>query len=142
MATNKKVKTYSSFLNNQIDFTLLIVLLILLALGLTMVLSASSPKSLSDYGTSYHFFIRQLIFALMGLGAMMIISKIDYRFYQKFYKLAWIVSVVLLVLVLLIGKEVNEATRWIYITESLSFQPSEIVKFLMIIFYCFYTFYQ
>ena len=135
MATKKKVKTYSSFLNNQIDFTLLIVLLILLALGLTMVLSASSPKSLSDYGTSYHFFIRQLIFALMGLGAMMIISKIDYRFYQKFYKLAWIVSVVLLVLVLLIGKEVNEATRWIYITESLSFQPSEIVKFLMIIFY-------
>lgn len=135
MATKKKVKTYSSFLNNSIDFTLLIVLLILLALGLTMVLSASSPKSLSDYGTSYHFFIRQLIFALAGLGLMMIISKIDYRFYQKFYKIAWILSVVLLVLVLLIGKEVNESKRWIEITSSLSFQPSEIVKFLMIVFY-------
>ena len=109
MATKKKVKTYSSFLNNSIDFTLLIVLLILLALGLTMVLSASSPKSLSDYGTSYHFFIRQLIFALAGIGLMMIISKIDYRFYQKFYKIAWIFSVILLVLVLLIGKEVNES---------------------------------
>lgn len=135
MAKNKKVKTYSSFLNNSIDFTVLIVVLILLAIGLTMVLSASSPKSLSDYGTSYHFFIRQLIFALLGLGAMMIISKIDYRFYQKFYKLAWMVSIVLLVLVLLIGTEVNNATRWIKITESLSFQPSEIVKFLMIVFY-------
>lgn len=135
MATKKKVKTYSSFLNNSIDFTLLIVLLILLALGLTMVLSASSPKSLSDYGTSYHFFIRQLIFALAGLGLMMMISKIDYRFYQKFYKIAWILSVVLLVLVLLIGKEVNESKRWIEITSSLSFQPSEIVKFLMIVFY-------
>ena len=135
MATKKKVKTYSSFLNNSIDFTLLIVLLILLALGLTMVLSASSPKSLSDYGTSYHFFIRQLIFALAGLGLMMIISKIDYRFYQKFYKIAWIFSVILLVLVLLIGKEVNESKRWIEITSSLSFQPSEIVKFLMIVFY-------
>ena len=135
MAKKKKVKTYSSFLNNSIDFSLLLVLLILLAIGLTMVLSASSPKSLSDYGTSYHFFIRQLIFALLGLGAMMVISKIDYRFYQKFYKLAWIVSVVLLVLVLLIGTEVNDATRWIKITESFSFQPSEIVKFLMIIFY-------
>jgi len=131
----KKVKTYSSFLNNSIDFTLLIVLLILLSLGLIMVLSASSPKSLSDYGTSYHFFIRQLIFAILGLFAMMVISKIDYRFYQKFYKIAWIVSVILLVLVLLIGTEVNDATRWINITESLSFQPSEIVKFLMIIFY-------
>ena len=135
MANKKKVKTYSSFLNNSIDFTLLIVLLILLALGLTMVLSASSPKSLSDYGTSYHFFIRQLIFALLGLGAMMIISKIDYRFYQKFYKLCWIISVVLLVLVLLIGTEVNNATRWIKITNSFSFQPSEVVKFLMIVFY-------
>ena len=135
MAKSKKVKTYSSFLNNSIDFTLLIVLLILLALGLTMVLSASSPKSLSDYGTSYHFFIRQLIFALVGLGLMLVISKIDYRFYQKFYKIAWIASVILLVLVLLIGTEVNEATRWIKITESLSFQPSEIVKFLMIVFY-------
>ena len=100
-----------------------------------MVLSASSPKSLSDYGTSYHFFLRQLIFAIAGLFAMMIISKIDYRFYQKFYKIAWIVSVILLVLVLLIGRTVNDAKRWIYITESLSFQPSEIVKFLMIIFY-------
>lgn len=100
-----------------------------------MVLSASSPKSLSDYGTSYHFFIRQLIFALLGLALMMIISKIDYRFYQKFYKFAWLLSVVLLVLVLVIGTEVNESTRWIKITESLSFQPSEVVKFLMIIFY-------
>ncbi len=135
MANKKKVKTYSSFLNNSIDFTLLIVILILLSLGLIMVLSASSPKSLSDYGTSYHFFIRQLIFALLGIFAMMVISKIDYRFYQKFYKLAWLVSVVLLVLVLLIGTEVNEAKRWINITESFSFQPSEIVKFLMIIFY-------
>ena len=135
MAKSKKLKTYSSFLNNSIDFTLLIVLLILLALGLTMVLSASSPKSLSDYGTSYHFFIRQLIFALLGLGAMMIISKIDYRFYQKFYKFAWILSIILLVLVLLVGTEVNEATRWIQIGSSFSFQPSEVVKFLMIIFY-------
>lgn len=135
MANKKKVKTYSSFLNNSIDFTLLIVLLILLSVGLIMVLSASSPKSLSDYDTSYHFFIRQLIFALLGLLAMAIISKIDYRFYQKFYKLAWIISVVLLALVLLIGTEANEATRWIKITESLSFQPSEIVKFLMIVFY-------
>ena len=74
MANKKKVKTYSSFLNNSIDFTLLIVLLILLSVGLIMVLSASSPKSLSDYDTSYHFFIRQLIFALLGLLAMAIIS--------------------------------------------------------------------
>ena len=66
---------------------------------------------------------------------MMFISKIDYRFYQKFYKHAWVVSFILLVLVLVAGREVNGATRWIYVTDTLSFQPSEIVKILMIIFY-------
>lgn len=66
---------------------------------------------------------------------MMFISKIDYRFYQKFYKHAWVVSFVLLVLVLVAGREVNGATRWIYVTDTLSFQPSELVKILMIIFY-------
>ena len=66
---------------------------------------------------------------------MMFISKIDYRFYQKFYKHAWVVSFILLVLVLVAGREVNGATRWIYVTDTLSFQPSELVKILMIIFY-------
>jgi cell division protein FtsW len=135
MVNKKKTKSYSSFLNNPIDFTLLIVVLVLLSLGLTMVLSASTPKSLSEYGTSYQFFVKQLIFAILGIIAMLIISKIDYRFYQKFYKVAWLVSIILLALVLVIGKEVNEAKRWIGITETLSFQPSEIVKFLMIVFY-------
>lgn len=135
MAQNKKTKSYSGFFNNPMDFTMLIVVLILLSLGLTMVLSASTPKSLSEYGTSYQYFVKQLIFAILGIIAMLIISKIDYRFYQKFYKIAWIVSVILLALVLVIGKEVNEAKRWIGITETLSFQPSEVVKFLMIVFY-------
>lgn len=135
MAENKKTKSYSGFFNNPMDFTMLIVVLILLSLGLTMVLSASTPKSLSEYGTSYQYFVKQLIFAILGIIAMLIISKIDYRFYQKFYKIAWIVSVILLALVLIIGKEVNEAKRWIGITETLSFQPSEVVKFLMIVFY-------
>ena len=66
---------------------------------------------------------------------MLFISKIDYRFYKKFYKYAWMVSLLLLGLVLVAGKTINGAKRWIYVTETLSFQPSELVKFLMIIFY-------
>ena len=66
---------------------------------------------------------------------MMFISKIDYRFYQKFYKHAWVIAFILLILVLVAGREVNGATRWIYVTDTLSFQPSELVKILMIIFY-------
>ena len=131
----KKVKKFSSFLNNPIDYTLVITILLLLSIGLIMVLSASSPSALSESGDSYKYFNKQLLFAVLGIVAMCVISKIDYRFYQKFYKQSWWISLILLILVMLVGKTVNEAKRWIYITDTLSFQPSEIVKFLMIIFY-------
>lgn len=135
MSKKKKAKNFSRFLNNPVDYTLVITILLLLAIGLVMVLSASSPTALSESGNSYKYFAKQLLFAGIGIVAMCMISKIDYRFYQKFYKHAWWISLILLVLVLAIGKEVNEAKRWIYVTESLSFQPSELVKFLMIVFY-------
>lgn len=131
----KKNKKFSSFLDNPIDYTLLITVLLLLTLGLIMVLSASSPKSLSESGKSYKYFIKQAAFAGLGLGAMGFISKIDYRFYKKFYKIAYIIAIVLLAAVLVVGKEVNGAKRWIGITESLSFQPSELVKFCMIVYF-------
>ena len=131
----RKERSFSSFLNNPIDFTLLITILLLLCIGLIMVLSASSPSALAESGNSYSYFSKQLIFAVLGIIAMLMISKIDYRFYQKFYKHAWWIALILLALVLAVGKEVNGAKRWIYVTETLSIQPSEIVKILMIIFY-------
>ena len=131
----KKERNFSSFLNNSIDFALLASVLLLLALGLVMVLSASSPSALSESGNSYQYFSKQALFAILGLFAMGIISKIDYRFYQRFMKFSYILALLLLVAVLLVGKNLNGAKRWIYITETLSVQPSEIVKFLMIIFY-------
>ncbi len=112
MAKKKKEKSFSSFLNNPIDFTLVITILLLLTIGLVMVLSASSPSALSDYGNSYTYFSKQLLFAILGLIAMAIISKIDYRFYQKFYKHAWWLSFILLLLaVKFMGKEVNGSKK-------------------------------
>ena len=130
--SNKRVKRFSK---NPVDYTLVITILLLLSTGLVMVLSASSPTALSESGNSYKYFMKQLMFAGAGLVFMIVISKFDYRIYQKFYKQAWWLSLILLILVIAIGKEVNEAKRWIYVTESLSFQPSEVVKFLMIVFY-------
>ena len=135
MAKKKKESSFSSFVNNPIDFTLLITILLLLSIGLIMVLSASSPSALAESGNSYAFFSKQLIFAILGIVAMLCISKIDYRFYQKFYKHAWWIALILLALVLVAGRTINGAKRWLYITETLSFQPSEAVKLLMIIFY-------
>ena len=131
----KTKKSFSSFLNNSIDYTLLITVFLLLSLGLIMVLSASSPTALSEGSNSYAYFIRQLIFAVLGLFAMFAISKIDYRFYKRVYKLGYLIAIALLLAVLVIGRTVNGAKRWIVLSGALSFQPSEIVKLLMIIFY-------
>ena len=135
LLAKKKSKKFSSFLENPIDYTLLITVLLLLTLGLIMVLSASSPTSLSESGKSYKYFVKQAVFAALGLVAMGFISKIDYRFYKKFYKWAYIIAFILLALVLIMGKSINGAKRWIYVTDTLSFQPSELVKFCMIVFY-------
>ena len=135
MAKKKnKMAGFSKFLNNSVDFTLVITVLLLLSLGLVMVLSASSPTALQKYDKSYYFFIRQLIFAVLGLFGMYFVSKIDYRIYQKFYKHAWVFSAILLILVLVIGTDSHGAKRWIDLGFT-TFQPSELVKFLMIIFY-------
>ncbi len=135
MAKKKKnVKGFSSFLNNPVDFTLVITVLLLLSLGLVMLLSASSPTSLEKYGNGYYYFTRQLIFAVLGLIGMYFASKFDYRIFQRFYKHAWWLSVVLLALVLLIGEESKGAKRWIDLGFT-TIQPSEIVKFLIIVFY-------
>ena len=72
----KKVKKFSSFLNNPIDYTLVITILLLLSIGLIMVLSASSPSALSESGDSYKYFNKQLLFAVLGIVAMCVISKI------------------------------------------------------------------
>ena len=134
MAKKNKVNGFSSFLNNPVDFTLVITVLLLLSIGLVMLLSASSPTSLQEYDNSYKYFLRQLVFAVLGLIAMYFISRIDYRIYQKFYKLAWLLSIISLVLVLVIGTDSHGAKRWIDLGFT-TVQPSEFVKFFMIIFY-------
>ena len=68
----KKVRKVSNFANKQFDFILLITVMILLALGLIMVLSASSPSSLSETGDdSYVYFRKQSGSALLGIAAML-----------------------------------------------------------------------
>lgn len=129
---SKGKTTYRSF-----DFILFITVLVLLALGITMVLSASSPSSLATTGSSYTYVIKQLISAIIGIIAMIILSKIDYKIYSKFYKIAYFgaIGVLLLVLVPGLGRTVNGARRWINLPIVSSFQPSELTKIGLIVFY-------
>ncbi len=135
----KKVKRVSNFVNNQFDFTLCITVLVLLAMGIIMVLSASAPSSLSTTGNSYTYVKKQFAFAIVGLVLMFIISKIDYRFYKKYYWIIYHASWIVLLLVIVpgLGHSVKGATRWVDL-KFIQFQPSELTKIGLIIFYAGY----
>lgn len=118
----------------SIDFILLVDVLIMLALGLVMVMSASSPTSLSETGKSYNYVKTQAVSAVLGLVGMFIVSKIHYKTYKKFYKIIYVGIIILLLAVIISGREASGARRWVDL-KFISFQPSEIAKIGLIIFY-------
>lgn len=126
----KKVRRIKS-----IDFTFLIVVLMLLAYGLIMVFSASSASAHYLYNDAFYFIKRQFLWALVGLVAMFVTSRINYKLYYKFAVPILLIAVVLLILVKIpgIGQVRNGARRWLGFGP-LTFQPSEIAKYALIIF--------
>ncbi len=135
----KRVKKVSNFVNNQFDFVLCITVLVLLAMGIIMILSASAPSALSTTGNSYTYVKKQFAFAIVGIVVMFIISKIDYRFYKKYYWPIYFASWLILLLVLVpgLGVSVKGATRWVNLGFT-QFQPSELTKIGLIVFYAGY----
>lgn len=119
---------------DTVDYPFLILVLLLLAVGLTMLYSASSAQSQYDtgYAISTRYLQKQGVCAIVGLGAMYAFSRIPVGLWHR---LAWPMygaSIVLLLLVLAAGQEVNGARRWITIA-GIQFQPSEVAKFTMIV---------
>ena len=119
---------------DTVDIPFLILVLLLLAVGLAMLYSASSAQSMYDtrYQSSTRYLGKQAICAAMGLGCMALFSRIPA---EVWFRLAWPlygVSIVLLLLVLVAGQSVNGARRWISIA-GIQFQPSELAKFTMIL---------
>ncbi|MBQ6553119.1 MAG: putative lipid II flippase FtsW [Clostridia bacterium] len=114
-----------------LDLTFLVLVVLVLISGLVMLFSASYAAGLADEGDSMYYIKRQLIAALLGVGAMLVTSRLDYRIYRKLSWVAAAVSVLLLILVFPMGVTVNGARRWLYL--GLRFQPSEIAKIGMIL---------
>lgn len=125
---------------NRLDSAFLILILVLLAYGLIMVFSASYANSIQRYnGNSLYFISRQAIFVVVGIIAMYVISFIDYHIYRRFVFPIFIFAVALLVLVLVIGVERGGATRWIRIPGVTEFQPSEVMKFALVVMFAHLT---
>lgn len=124
--TNDKTK------RRGMDIAFLSLVILLLTIGVTMVLSASFARAYFDPGNvtggnAAYYFIRQLIFAVLGIAAMIFCSRLPVGFYKRFSVPLLIAAIVLLLLVPLIGVEANGAKRWIGVG-SLTLQPSEIAK--------------
>lgn len=122
----KKKKKAARIVAGEIDYTFLFIVILVLAAGLVVLLSASAPKASEMYeGDSYHFFTRQFGFACGGVVAMWIISRVNYKRYIRYIPLFTAVSIALLILVAIpgIGTERNGARRWLF-----GMQPSEFVK--------------
>ena len=110
------------------DSSLFAVTIALLGGGLVMVWSASSGLAQERYGNAYHFLIRQVVWACVGLVGMVAAMRMDYR---KLRHPAVVYSAVMGTMLLLIAAlflpAVNDTHRWIRMG-SLSLQPAEVAK--------------
>ncbi len=129
---NRRLKRLQA--GESVDVPFLIILMVLLILGLTMLYSASYAQSQYDtgYTVSTRYLQKQGLCAVIGLVAMVVLSRIPASFWLRMAWPLYGISIVLLLSVLLFGESVNGARRWINIA-GLQFQPSEIAKFTMIV---------
>ena len=116
----------------SIDMPLLVITLTLLLFGLIMLYSASYVVGIYRMGDSMHYIKNQLVFAAAGVAVMFIAAKIDYRIFKRYSWLVLGLAYILLIIVLFMP-EIKGVKRWIIIPNVLSFQPSEIAKFAVIL---------
>lgn len=119
----------SNEMQKPLDMPLILITGMLLIIGLISLLSASYPQSYYKENIStYYYFIRQLIMAVIGTVAMIGSSCIPYQKYKEHSWGLYVISVILLILVRTpLGTTVNNAQRWLF-----GFQPSEVAKLALI----------
>ena len=123
----------------SMDGSFLLLVLLLLTGGVVMVLSSSFPRAYYDPGhvtggNAVYYFVRQLIFALLGVAAMLLCSRLPMAFYRRFALPFLLLTLALLALVPLIGVKANGSRRWLGVG-GLTLQPSELAKLAVILFF-------
>ena len=121
----------------RMDLPFLILTILLTVMGLVMLFSASFPSANYETGDPAYYLKRQGLFALLGLAAMVVMSRINYQRIRRYALLLMGLSFFLLVLVLIPGLGVtqNGATRWLGKVGVITFQPSEIAKLAVIVYF-------
>ena len=120
------------FFTGSIDIPFLGLTIALLTIGLIMLFSASYPYAYYYKDSSYYYFIRQIVFAVAGLVAMLLMSKINYKILKAIYKPVFVVTIALLVIVLFYHTNFKNFKRWIPLGP-VTIQPSDLAKFTIIL---------
>lgn len=115
------------------DYTLLFIVLFLLAFGLVMLYSTSSYDGSSQQGDPAFYLKRQLLSTIIGMVAMIVVANIPYHFWEHFAVLGYVVSIIMILLIIPFGYEANGAKRWLRVA-GMSIQPAEVAKLGMILF--------
>ncbi|MBO0686759.1 MAG: FtsW/RodA/SpoVE family cell cycle protein, partial [Candidatus Dormibacteraeota bacterium] len=118
------------------DRWLLLVSLLLVAWGLLMVLSASTPLAYQIYHFALYIFLKQLLLALGGLVLMLLLARTDYHRLRRFGPALAALAAVLMLAVLVpgVGVLANGARRWFSLSVLGTFQPSELGKLAFALF--------
>ncbi|MSO63487.1 MAG: putative lipid II flippase FtsW [Candidatus Planktophila sp.] len=129
-----KSNTRSTLFTKPVNlyYMLLISTASLSLLGLIMVFSASSIYSLESKGATYAVVLRQILFLIISIPLAWVLSRFSLARWKLIARSGVIISIALLILVQVIGKSVNGNRNWIDLG-IIDFQPSEIAKFLMIL---------
>lgn len=134
----KKTKKY----NNYYDYSLLFLTIFLSCFGLIMIYSTSSYTAQVKFSDEAYFLKKQLVSVVIGIIAMVAVSKIDYHIFVKklpglplkLVTAGYFLAIALQTYVLFFGKEINGAKRWIPLGPLGTFQPSEVSKVVTIVF--------
>ncbi|OGR53415.1 MAG: cell division protein FtsW [Elusimicrobia bacterium RIFCSPLOWO2_02_FULL_39_32] len=119
------------------DPILLSIILALLGLGLVANYSSSAIFALERYGSSTYFLWKQFLWIVIGIALALFFINYDHRKLKSMVRPLLVLNIILLILVLILGREVGGAKRWLRFL-GLGFQPSEITKLSLIIFVAYY----
>lgn len=115
------------------DYSLLFIVIFLCCFGLVMLYSTTAyTDMIAHKGDMFYTVKKQAVFMLLAFGVMLLVSRIDYHFWIMLAKYGYIISLVLSVAVIFVGKSAKGKARWFELGP-ISFQPAELVKIALIV---------
>ena len=126
---------YGKVFIRKYDITLFLTTIILIALGLIMVYSTSAMASIVEYGISYHFIIRQIIYVIISVFFIGFLMRNDYHNLKSFYGIILFLIIISMFLVFVphIGLSAGGSRRWINL-RIFNIEPSEFLKIIFIVY--------